>query len=411
MALSRPSVPISVPISFPAEDFALVERRARAGGVSVEEYVRELVVEEAREEERLASKLPPPLPWPNRMTLVPEPLPGESFMSWMDALARENGCGRNVLLMEFWRTRRSPHSYTHRLGEALSEDGIARITAATGLSTAAVEALRLNRYRSGIPALEAEGAWSERPRAFIMDTFSTEEYSRWCPQCIAETGGRWFLRWKLAWSYACVKHEVFLNIGCPACGEVQDYHNGPPDLRLRCPARPGAGRDGGKRCEQQLAEAPARRVTDPRLIELQRWIDYGFGEGERPRLGRSASALFDYPATLQLIQLLQTPPMFAQADPAIAEAMADGALRRPTMYVYPGEVHDPVVMAGIIGLADELMTSRTGRAAWFADLAQAGRKDAPAHDREPLSLRWIAGLVFPWLLDTLKDRGLVTDSH
>ncbi|WP_200308889.1 TniQ family protein [Streptomyces adelaidensis] len=41
--------------------------------------------------------------------------------------------------------------------------------------------------------------------------------ARWCPYCVRANGRRWPLRWKLPWSFACVKHRVFLVSECQAC--------------------------------------------------------------------------------------------------------------------------------------------------------------------------------------------------
>ncbi|MFD1921566.1 TniQ family protein [Streptomyces beijiangensis] len=46
--------------------------------------------------------------------------------------------------------------------------------------------------------------------------FRLRHHSRWCPCCIRENCGRWMLRWRLAWSYACLIHEVFLAFRCPS---------------------------------------------------------------------------------------------------------------------------------------------------------------------------------------------------
>ncbi|MFE1907623.1 TniQ family protein [Streptomyces gardneri] len=37
------------------------------------------------------------------------------------------------------------------------------------------------------------------------------------PHCLAETGGRWQLAWRLGWSFACTRHHILLADRCPAC--------------------------------------------------------------------------------------------------------------------------------------------------------------------------------------------------
>ncbi|WP_420713099.1 TniQ family protein [Streptomyces sp. MMG1121] len=43
----------------------------------------------------------------------------------------------------------------------------------------------------------------------MRSRFLPRDHSRWCPSCITENNGRWYLRWKVAWPYACTDHEVF----------------------------------------------------------------------------------------------------------------------------------------------------------------------------------------------------------
>lgn len=45
--------------------------------------------------------------------------------------------------------------------------------------------------------------------------------SRYCPQCLAETGGRWQLNWRSTWSFSCPTHHCILLDDCPSCGTPQ----------------------------------------------------------------------------------------------------------------------------------------------------------------------------------------------
>ena len=44
--------------------------------------------------------------------------------------------------------------------------------------------------------------------------------SRLCPSCITELGGVWHIGWKLAWSFACVRHQRLLIDSCPTCHQT-----------------------------------------------------------------------------------------------------------------------------------------------------------------------------------------------
>lgn len=59
--------------------------------------------------------------------------------------------------------------------------------------------------------------------------------SRFCPDCLAASGGAWKLRWRLVWTFACLQHRCLLVDRCPRCGGGQRYR-----YRVRhAAARPG----------------------------------------------------------------------------------------------------------------------------------------------------------------------------
>jgi hypothetical protein len=45
--------------------------------------------------------------------------------------------------------------------------------------------------------------------------------SRFCPQCVQQTGGRWQLWWRLRWAFGCPRHRCLLADTCPECGRWQ----------------------------------------------------------------------------------------------------------------------------------------------------------------------------------------------
>ena len=54
--------------------------------------------------------------------------------------------------------------------------------------------------------------------------------SRYCPQCLVESGGRWQLAWRLGWSFACLKHACLLADVCPKCAGVPRVHTIPTSM-------------------------------------------------------------------------------------------------------------------------------------------------------------------------------------
>jgi hypothetical protein len=87
----------------------------------------------------------------------------------------------------------------------LSRDQLDVIQAAAGVSTSVVEALTLSVY-DGI-ALQLD------PNSHRLDAsfpFGALSRSRFCPECLRESDGRWQLAWRLGWSFACVAHNCVL---------------------------------------------------------------------------------------------------------------------------------------------------------------------------------------------------------
>ncbi|OON82082.1 TniQ family protein [Streptomyces tsukubensis] len=79
--------------------------------------------------------------------------------------------------------------------------------------------------------------------------------SRYCPACLKESGGRWLLSWRLAFSFACTRHGMLLADTCPSCGDIPRSHGnytGTTPVPGVCPTK---SRDVPlKRCRQNLCE-------------------------------------------------------------------------------------------------------------------------------------------------------------
>ncbi|MDT0447782.1 hypothetical protein [Streptomyces hesseae] len=126
------------------------------------------------------------------------------------------------------------------------------------------------------------------------------------------------------------------------------------------------------RCGQPLTDIPVIPVTDLRLLEIQQWINFGFGEGPRPG-GRAAHHLFLFPALIKMILQLHTPEMFRDSDPVVRAAHARSAAELPFDGPLADDASRPLLMAGALHLADQLISGkrRRAKAVEFADLARA----------------------------------------
>ncbi|MFE1728768.1 TniQ family protein [Streptomyces bacillaris] len=204
------------------------------------------------------------------------PLPGEVLDSWLEALAQRlrtplGEVTRNIGLPSREGTGRRPgrpRDWTIMLGPQQA----AAMMTTTGLDEARLHAMTLRHYDRRALKLDAE-----RHSVQLTVLWGRGRGSRFCPECLAENGGRWMLSWRLGWSFACLRHHRMLADCCPRCGRVPRRR--PRSLRsvpdpLRCGNTPFR-RDGAitSGCGFDLAAAePLRLSTDHPAITAQRLL-------------------------------------------------------------------------------------------------------------------------------------------
>ncbi|MDQ6614269.1 MAG: TniQ family protein, partial [Actinomycetota bacterium] len=147
---------------------------------------------------------------PRSLPVRVAPVAGEALDSWLDAYsARLDATIGEVrdalgLLIGSFESDRSAITLLLR---QLSGGQIAAVEAATAV--AAVSDLTLARFQAIFPRIvnrpQRAGLWRVVPG------------SRHCPQCLADTGGRWQLTWRLPWVFACNIHECLLVDVCAGC--------------------------------------------------------------------------------------------------------------------------------------------------------------------------------------------------
>jgi hypothetical protein len=140
------------------------------------------------------------------------PAPGEVIDSWLEAIADRyatplgvvvhavglQGVDRRWGLVRLDRDRR---------------DGVAE---RTGIDGAAIDRMTLSHYDGTALAIDYEAH-----RLKPSFPFGSRVCSRYCPQCLDESGGRWQLCWRLGWAFACTRHRCLLSDVCPKCGQHQ----------------------------------------------------------------------------------------------------------------------------------------------------------------------------------------------
>ena len=177
-----------------------------------------------------------------RLPLHVSPLLGESLDSWLEALAHRHGATWGELLRSVGLTH--PARPASNLIAALRHDEAEAIAAATGTSAETIGAMTLGKR-----GLDERWLWT-RGRG-----------SRYCPDCLAETGGRWLLEWCLDWSFACLAHRRLLSDACPSCAE--------PQRRRPCSSHsiPALGHCANKNGGERLCLGDLATTSTLRLIE------------------------------------------------------------------------------------------------------------------------------------------------
>ncbi|MFE2033866.1 TniQ family protein [Streptomyces scopuliridis] len=148
------------------------------------------------------------------------PLPGEALDSWLEALAQRlrtplGDVTRNIGLPPRHKAGRrlpgTPVDWTVMLGPQQK----AAISMTTGVDEARLQAMTLQRYDQR--ALKID---HEHHAVQLTVLWGRGSGSRFCPDCLAENGGRWMLFWRLGWAFACPRHHRMLADCCPRCGRI-----------------------------------------------------------------------------------------------------------------------------------------------------------------------------------------------
>ena len=149
------------------------------------------------------------------------PLPGEALDSWLEALAHRLNVRLGDVLGDLGLAAPNKNG-TRELAVpadwtiALRQEEAARIAHATGADPQQLHDMTLMRFDGR--ALRIDQAKRQVSRHVL---WGRPRGSRFCPECLADSGGRWPLTWRLGWSFACLTHHRLLADRCPDCGRVQ----------------------------------------------------------------------------------------------------------------------------------------------------------------------------------------------
>lgn len=185
------------------------------------------------------------------------PVAGEALDSWLEALAHRMHAylcdllaGVGLANPNIGGQADRAQAWTVLLGPRQA----AGIAAATGVPQPEIEAMTLAHYDGTAVRIDRPNRQVSRHQLWRRGSGS-----RYCPECLAASGGRWLLAWRLGWCFACPEHRRLLADTCPSCGQPLRRQR-PPGYIIpqpgRCPA-PIPGRTGpsAPRCTADLTQA------------------------------------------------------------------------------------------------------------------------------------------------------------
>jgi DNA-binding transcriptional LysR family regulator len=269
--------------------------------------------------------LPPERSFPLRVPIRD----GESLDSWVEATARRNMMSARRLLTAFGlHPRELPGHQFHAVVLGLPPSALRRMERQAGLPDGRLDAAVADRYTAlGWEVLRG---------------------CRYCPRCLSEHNGRWQLRWRLPWVFACVRHRLLMPDRCPGCGQL-------PRQRLSQPT--GLNPPGtcpnlirrGQICGTDLTTTPYQSLpAGDRRLAAQRWLDHRLADSDN---GDPAAVtdLVDLHAVVTWIRSRTTPRDFEPYGPTAVAAFTryitqrvDG--RRPEQH----EFTDPLLVAAVV---------------------------------------------------------------
>ena len=223
------------------------------------------------------------------------PLPGEALDSWLEALAHRMRTPMRCLLPALGLARLQPpgtaKSPPPNWTICLRPQEMMQIAAVAGVDTETLHAMTLQRWDGRAVVIDHE------KRVFIPNTLWARRGSRYCPACLAETGGRWQIAWRLGWSFACVRHRMLLADTCPGCGriprlKVPSLVTVPTPSAYELPRLGAPARLTTPRCGHPLTDAQPLSLAEAQLIVEAQSLIYRLLDGDPSGDG---SGLLIYP--------------------------------------------------------------------------------------------------------------------
>ncbi|KBZ61230.1 hypothetical protein K875_04181 [Mycobacterium [tuberculosis] TKK-01-0051] len=196
------------------------------------------------------------------------PAVGEALDSYLEALAYRSHTAWGDVVGAVGLGESTMRSGIYGWLMRLTRSQSSALSRATGIDATRLDSMTVAGLTSGASATSGPCAPAPILRAPAR--------SRYCPQCLADSGGRWLLWWRLRWAIACPTHQCLLADCCPACGCWQRVGAPSSDTRAApgfCPRRAVTSHAGKQSwCGGDLSDSavPHFAADHPVLIAQQR---------------------------------------------------------------------------------------------------------------------------------------------
>ena len=203
--------------------------------------------------------------WP----IHPHPLPDELLSSWMIRIAHGNGFKVHNFYAEFFGREKQiwnrdiDHHAPLWLLEALEER--------TGVSRARIEQTTLRNFESWVFDEFTENGITKG--VLPLGVFHRTRRSfgqQFCPLCFREDSQPYLRRrWRLALTFICDRHRVFMQDRCPTCERPLIPHRADFGARLGVPEKTTMGRCYS--CRSRLDTVVI--TAAPELVQVQKFLN------------------------------------------------------------------------------------------------------------------------------------------
>lgn len=209
-----------------------------------------------------------------RLLHVAMPLPDEPLDSWVEFMAHDYGAtvgemARALGLIDTDGVPKATPQSARAWSTMLEPQQLANLELTTGRPADGYLAMTRTTFAANAIRLTPQGRIS-------ASCPSTGVAARYCPDCLADSGGRWRLSWQFPFGFACLRHKRLLVDLCPGCRQPPRLIGQPITLVPEpghCHNRPSVGSPSiRERCGAYLTVAEESVAADETTLAAQRMM-------------------------------------------------------------------------------------------------------------------------------------------